>query len=97
MEGDRITVYPTTIINRASIRTQYIRYPLVPKWTWQNLNLGEPQFDPTQPDFQEFELPESDEPTLIAKICQYVGIEIREPDVYNFGQTEESNEIQESS
>ena len=48
-------------------------------------------------DFQEFELPDSDEPTLIAKICQYVGIEIREADVYNFGKTEETNEIQESS
>jgi len=30
----------------------------------------------------------SDEPALIAKICQYVGIEIREADVYNFGNQE---------
>lgn len=97
MEGDRITVYPTTITNRASIRAQYIRYPLPPRWTFQNLQLGEPQFDPTQVDFQEFELPDSDEPTLIAKICQYVGIEIREAEVYNWGKTEEDREIQESS
>ncbi len=97
MEGDRITVYPTTITNRASIRAQYIRYPLPPRWTFQNLQLGEPQFDPTQQDFQEFELPDSDEPTLIAKICQYVGIEIREAEVYNWGKTEEDREIQESS
>jgi len=48
-------------------------------------------------DFQEFELPNSDEPTLIAKICQYVGIEIREAEVYNFGATEESNDTQETS
>ena len=97
LDGNNITVYPTTILQPGAIRSQYIRYPAVPRWTWQNLGLGEPQFDPTQPGFQEFELPDSDEPTLIAKICQYVGIEIREPDVYNFGKAEETNEIQETS
>lgn len=97
LDGNNITAYPTTILQAGAIQAQYIRYPLAPRWTWQNLQLGEPQFDPTQADFQEFELPSSDEPTLIAKICQYVGIEIREAEVYNFGKTEESNEIQESS
>lgn len=97
LENNNITVYPTTILQPGAIQTQYIRYPLAPRWTFLNIGLGEPQFDPTQPDFQEFELPDSDEPTLIAKICQYVGIEIREAEVYNFGKTEESNEIQESS
>jgi len=38
----------------------------------------------------------SDEPALIAKICQYVGIEIREDAVYKFGQAEEIMESQES-
>ena len=97
LDGNNITVYPTTILQAGAIRSQYIRYPLDPRWTWTLLNVGEPQFDPTQADFQEFELPESDEPTLIAKICQYVGIEIRDAEVYNFGKTEEGNEIQESS
>ena len=97
LDGNNVTVYPTTILNAGSIRSQYIRYPFTPRWTWQNLGLGEPQFDPTQIDFQEFELPDSDEPTLIAKICQYVGIEIREAEVYNFGKSEEGNEIQESN
>tara|TARA_R110000796_G_scaffold252454_2_gene386859 strand:- start:557 stop:1510 length:954 start_codon:yes stop_codon:yes gene_type:complete len=97
LENNNITVYPTTILQPGAIQTQYIRYPRDPRWTFLNIGLGEPQFDPTQPDFQEFELPDSDEPTLIAKICQYVGIEIREAEVYNFGKTEEGNEIQESS
>ena len=97
LENNNITVYPTTILQPGAIQTQYIRYPLTPRWTWQNLGFGEPQFDATQPDFQEFELPDSDEPTLIAKICQYVGIEIREAEVYNFGSSEENKEIQESS
>tara|TARA_R110000744_G_scaffold5574_5_gene19876 strand:- start:521 stop:1474 length:954 start_codon:yes stop_codon:yes gene_type:complete len=97
LDGNIITVYPTTILNIGDIQTQYIRYPFTPRWTWQILAGGEPLFDATQIDFQEFELPDSDEPTLIAKICQYVGIEIREAEVYNFGKTEESNETQESS
>ena len=97
LDGNIITVYPSTILNVGDIQAQYIRYPLAPKWTWLILGLGEPQFDASQPDFQEFELPDSDEPTLIAKICQYVGIEIREADVYNFGASEEGNDTQETS
>ena len=97
LDGNLATVYPTTILNTGDVQAQYIRYPYIPKWTWLNLGLGEPQFDASQSDFQEFELPSSDEPTLIAKICQYVGIEIREADVYNFGASEEANETQETS
>lgn len=97
LDGNIVTVYPTTILNAGDVQAQYVRYPNNPRWTWLNLGLGEPQFDPTQPDFQEFELPDSDEPSLIAKICQYVGIEIRESEVYNFGATEESNDTQETS
>ena len=96
LDANNITVYPTTIMQKGAIRSQYIRYPYTPKWTYVNIGLGEPIFDANQPDFQDFELPESDEPTLIAKICQYVGIEIREADVYNFGKQEESTETQES-
>ena len=97
LDGNIITVYPSTILNVGDIQAQYIRYPFAPRWTYLNLGLGEPQFDASQPDFQEFELPDSDEPSLIAKICQYVGIEIREADVYNFGATEEGNDTQETS
>ena len=85
LDGNNVTVYPTTILQPGAIQSQYIRYPLDPRWTWQSLAGGEPLFDQTQPDFQEFELPDSDEPTLIAKICQYIGIEIREEMVYGFG------------
>ena len=97
LDGNVVTVYPSSILNVGDVQAQYVRYPAAPKWTWMNLGLGEPQFDPNQSDFQEFELPNSDEPSLIAKICQYVGIEIREADVYNFGASEEGNDTQETS
>jgi len=94
--GNTITVYPSTITNNGSVTAEYIRYPLSPKWTYQTLNSGEPLFDINQADYQDFELPLSDEPGIVAKICQYVGIEIRESDVYQFGKQEEvqNNQIQ---
>ena len=58
---------------------------------------GTPLFNPSLSGFQDFELPESDKPGLIAKICQYVGIEIREDMVYKFGQTEDLIDSQTQS
>jgi len=96
--GNTITVYPTTITTAGSVITDYVRYPLPPKWTYQTVGAGtgSPEFDPGQADYQDFELPLSDETGLVAKICQYVGIEIREGDVYQFGKQEivEDNQIQ---
>ncbi len=94
LDGNIITVYPTSIQAAGAIKTQYIRYPKPPKWTFVSIVEGEPLFDASAADYQDFELPLSDEPGLIAKICQYVGIEIREPEVYNFGSTEEVQENQ---
>ena len=86
--------FPITINTIGQLTSQYVRYPLTPNWTYASLLAGEPLFDPTNADYQDFELPLSDEPTLIAKICQYVGIEIREADVYNFGTQELQQEQQ---
>lgn len=80
--------FPITINKIGQLTSQYVRYPFTPNWTYATLLAGEPLFDPTAADYQDFELPLSDEPALIAKICQYVGIEIREADVYNFGTQE---------
>ena len=109
LDGDLITVYPYIWdanndpyepgdgMGRCDVKAQYIRYPRTPNWTYAVLQGGEPLFDQSQSDFQEFELPDSDEPALIAKICQYVGIEIREAEVVQFGQAEEALDTQETS
>ena len=88
--GNTITVYPTSITQNGSVSAEYIRYPLPPKWTYLTVGgtSGSPEFDSSQADYQDFELPQSDEPGLVAKICQYIGIEIREADVYQFGKQE---------
>jgi len=92
--GNTVEVYPTSIQSGGAIKAQYVRYPKPPQWTYQSLSGNEPLFNPNVAGFQDFELPLSDEPGLIAKICQYVGIEIREADVYQFGQNEEVQENQ---
>ena len=109
LDGNIASVYPTIwdglnipytvgdTMGFCDVKAQYIRYPRDPRWTWFGLPGGEPLFNETAPDYQDFELPLSDEPSLVAKICQYVGIEIREPDVLQFGIGEESVDTQETS
>ena len=92
INGNNLNVYPTTIIS--NISTQYIRVPRDPKWTYFELVQGEPLFDQSATDYQDFELPLSDEPSLVAKILQYAGISIREGDLYTFANGEEAKEKQ---
>ena len=91
--GNTVSIYPTKINNVGDIKAQYVRYPKSPQWTY-NMVGNAPLYNPSIAGHQDFELPLSDEPGLVAKICQYVGIEIREADVYQFGQTEEVNNNQ---
>jgi hypothetical protein len=80
-----MTVFPSTINNIGRVLSQYIRYPKVPKWTYTSLGTsGSPAFDQSQPDYQDFELPLSDEGNLVKKILQYAGMSIREAAVVQF-------------
>lgn len=87
LEGNTITVYPSSITTL--VKAQYIRVPRDPKWTYINIVAGEPLFDQSASDYQDFELPLTDEPLLVAKILQYAGISIRETDINIFGTAEE--------
>lgn len=89
-EGNTITVYPVTITGATDVSAQYIRYPLDPNWTYVNLSGGEPVFDQSNADYQDFELPQSDMYNLIMKICEYAGVTIREAQVVQYAQSEEA-------
>ena len=93
-EADEITIFPNTFSGANDVQAQYIRYPKDPKWTYVTLYGGEPLFDQTQNDYQDFELPIDDANNLVAKILQYAGISIREADVFQFGQIEEQQQNQ---
>ena len=94
-ENNNIKIYPSTINQQGQVVSQYIRYPQDPKWTYATISNGDPVFDQSQADYQDFELPTDDGNDLVSKILQYAGISIREGDVFKFGQVEEQTQNQE--
>ena len=88
-------LFPDTINNVGQVVCQYIRFPYVPKWTFVTLTNGEPAFDQSASDYQDFELPNDDEVNLINKILQYAGMSIREIEAVQFAASEEQANNQE--
>lgn len=112
VNGNTINIYPVTttqiaqdisapanpVINYGPLVTcQYIRYPQDPKWTFSLITGGEPVFDQSQVDYQDFELPKDSYADLIIRILQYAGVSIREIDVANYATTEIQTNNQEES
>lgn len=89
-EGSYLYMYPDTTYNVGQVVLQYIRYPKDPKWTYVSIGAGEPVFDQSQPDYQDFELPLEDESALVVKILQYAGVSIREAEVVQFSAGQEA-------
>jgi len=83
-EAGIITTYPNSIKGYGAVNATYFRYPLDPKWTYITLASGEPLFDQSQPDYQDFELPLEEEYKLAQKILQYCGMTIRETEVVQY-------------
>lgn len=92
LQGSTLSFYPLTIANKGQVEATYFRYPKVPKWTYITLLNGEPVFDQSQPDYQDFELPLEEEYKLVTKILQYCGISIRETEVTQFGMVQEQQQ-----
>jgi len=92
LEGQTIKVYPNTIDTLGQVQAVYFRYPKVPKWTYVNLLNGEPSFDQTQSDYQDFELPNEDGYKLVTKILEYCGMSIRETELTQFGMAQQQHE-----
>jgi hypothetical protein len=90
--SDYMTFYPTSIVGYGAVRADYFRHPKPPKWTFTTLSNGEPVFDQTQLDYQDFELPLEDEYKLVTKILEYCGIVIREMEITQFGMTQQQHE-----
>ena len=90
-EDIKMTAFPADISEVGRVVAQYYRYPKDPKWTYVSLTNGEPMFDQSQPDYQDFEIPLEDENNLILKILQYAGVSIREASVYQFANYEDNN------
>lgn len=92
LQGSVLTFYPSSISNKGQVQATYFRYPKVPKWTYITLANGEPVFDQSQSDYQDFELPAEDEYKLVTKILVYCGISIRETEVAQFSLGQEQQQ-----
>lgn len=90
LEADRITMFPETITGANDVVCQYLRYPFDPQWTYATLAGGEPVFNQSAADYQDFEVPIDDEPRLVYRILQMAGMSIREGDVYQYANAEEA-------
>jgi hypothetical protein len=92
LQGDVLTFYPSSISNKGQVQATYFRYPKSPKWTYITLANGEPVFDQSQADYQDFELPLEDEYKLVTKILEYAGMSIREIEIAQFGMQQQQHE-----
>lgn len=91
INGDIINMYPYNINLYGMVNAVYFRYPKEPKWTYITIN-GSAVFDQSQPDYQDFEMPQEDEFKLVMKILQYSGMSIRELSVAQFAIAQEQHE-----
>lgn len=91
-QAEVMTITPVTYKVPGQVIANYFRYPKEPKWTYISLANGEPVFDQSQPDYQDFELPEDYQYKLITKILEYAGISIRETEVTQFGMAQQQHE-----
>lgn len=92
LEGQTLKLYPNTINDKGKVEAVYFRFPKTPKWTYVTLTNGEPAFDQTQPDYQDFELPPEDGYKLVTKILEYCGMSIRETELTQFGMIQQQHE-----
>lgn len=83
---DQYVIYPSTIVT--GVTCSYIRTPATPKWTY-NVVSGNPIFNASKGDYQDFEIHPSDENRLIIKILGYAGVSIREQDIVQYAELQE--------
>jgi hypothetical protein len=91
-QANVMTITPVSYKVPGQVIANYFRYPFVPKWTYISLAGGEPVFDQTQPDYQDFELSPDYEYKLATKILEYAGMSIRETEVVQFGMTQQAQQ-----
>lgn len=94
---NQIKVYPVTINAANDVVAEYIRFPRDPKWTYTAISGGEPIFNQSNADFQDFELPLDDYDNLVVKIAELAGVQIREEEVIRYAKTTEIQEKTEQN
>jgi hypothetical protein len=88
--GGKYKLYPSASIVGNQVLATYIRKPRQPKWTYTTIS-GNPLFNPSALDYQDFELPYSLFTDIVIKVLGYAGVEIREADIIQLAQAVETS------
>lgn len=90
-EGSLIKVLPSF----DELDISYIRTPKVPKWTFEeDTQTQKPMFDPTKDDYQDIDMPVTLFNELVVDILAQIGVTIRDVNLINYSNQEESKEMQ---
>lgn len=89
--GDKFKIYPD--LSSYDVGSLFVKRPSVPKWTYVDVQ-GNPLFNPSAVDYQDFEIHPSCETELIIKILSYCGMSIREAEVVQASQNMDMMEKQ---
>lgn len=93
--GDSFRIYPT-LTSGYSAELFFLRKPKNPNWTYVNSN-GNPVYNASATDLQNFELHPSNYVPLIIKILGYMGLNLREEQVIQVANNEEQKVAQKQS
>lgn len=86
-EEDSFVIYPSSI--NSGVTCGYIRKPATPKWTYNTVS-GNPVFNASAGDYQDFEIHPSDEHRLVVKILGFAGVSVRESDIIQYAEMQEA-------
>ena len=100
-DNDSIDVYYDNTFTKTSTTTDvtvnYIKKPATAKWAYVIVDAGggtkQPLFDNTNK--VDFEIHISEEPNLVIKVLELAGIVIKQPDLYQVGDKEEIQTVQQ--
>lgn len=92
-EGNILKVLPTTII--ADVTVSYLRNPLQSKWTYVIID-GVEIFNPSATDYVDIDIHPADEANVIMNTLKKFGVNLKEKDIVEYIQREQSNDINET-
>tara|TARA_R100000734_G_C3310244_1_gene101021 strand:+ start:974 stop:1678 length:705 start_codon:yes stop_codon:yes gene_type:complete len=94
--GNEIEVSPALTATQ-TLSMVYYRTPSEPKWTYIATAGGDPIYNASATDHQDFELHPEEETQLIVKILRYAGVSIRAEDVVTTANTQDKTEFEKEN
>lgn len=90
--GDKYRIFPIVPAG-FTVEMFFTRFPKNPKWTSTDV-AGNPVFNASDPNLQDFEIEYSYFPELVVKILKYAGLSIRDAEVMQAANGEELQKMQ---